>query len=215
MRRLLAVSLAALASLALAVAQPAAARHRWHLYHWPIPAHAFRPIKAVPATPPAASPPTVLSYMPGRAQTVFTITDTAGLSPVRLSQIEEALVMQAAQVSAYWSTGTISFGPGGIPLAIEPMDQVAASCQQVVVGCHGASAATANQKSQPWIAVGWDGSYDSVSQTLSHEVVEVLVDPHGSGLEVCDPLESYSYLVNGQRVADFLEPDGSDFAHVR
>jgi hypothetical protein len=57
----------------------------------------------------------------------------------------------------------------------------------------------------------------SVSSTLSHEVVEMFIDPScnmwandGNGsiysLEVCDPVEGPTYTVNGVSVANFVTP---------
>jgi hypothetical protein len=62
-----------------------------------------------------------------------------------------------------------------------------------------------------------------VSVAISHEIIEILVDPTGdrmvsapsvkSGqdaveylLEVCDPPEAYPYSIDGQRVSDFCTP---------
>jgi hypothetical protein len=61
----------------------------------------------------------------------------------------------------------------------------------------------------------------SVSSALSHEVLEMLVDPNcnlwandGKGsaytLEVCDPVEAPSYTVNGVSVSNFVTPSWFD-----
>lgn len=61
------------------------------------------------------------------------------------------------------------------------------------------------------------GEY-SVSATLSHEILETLVDPHCNGwmqnaqdgsmwaMEVCDPVESDSYEIGGVAVSNFVTP---------
>ena len=61
----------------------------------------------------------------------------------------------------------------------------------------------------------------SVSTTLSHEVLEMFVDPNcnlwandGQGsaysFEVCDPVEAPSYTVNGVSVSNFVTPSWFD-----
>lgn len=61
----------------------------------------------------------------------------------------------------------------------------------------------------------------SVSSTLSHEVLEMFVDPNcnlwannGQGsayaLEVCDPVEAPTYTVNGVSVSNFVTPSWFD-----
>jgi hypothetical protein len=61
----------------------------------------------------------------------------------------------------------------------------------------------------------------SVSSTLSHEVLEMFVDPNcnlwandGEGsaysLEVCDPVEAPNYTVSGVSVANFVTPSWFD-----
>ena len=61
----------------------------------------------------------------------------------------------------------------------------------------------------------------SVSSTLSHEVLEMFVDPNcnlwandGKGkaysLEVCDPVEAPTYTVSGVSVANFVTPSWFD-----
>ncbi len=61
----------------------------------------------------------------------------------------------------------------------------------------------------------------SVSSALSHEALEMLVDPNcnlwadnGKGwaytLEVCDPVEAPSYTVNGVSVSNFVTPSWFD-----
>ena len=61
----------------------------------------------------------------------------------------------------------------------------------------------------------------SVSSTLSHEVLEMLVDPNcnlwandGKGsaysLEVCDPVEAPTYTVSGVSVSNFVTPSWFD-----
>jgi hypothetical protein len=91
-----------------------------------------------------------------------------------------------------------------------------------VLGFHGA-----NQAGQTWGVVAAKPELDnyghvltgdwSVSSTLSHEVLEMFVDPNcnlwatdGKGsaysLEVCDPVEAPTYTVNGVSVSNFVTP---------
>jgi hypothetical protein len=71
---------------------------------------------------------------------------------------------------------------------------------------------------RPILAVG-----EMVSKTLSHEVLEMLVDPWLSNVtfgapsvpngltlylrEICDPVSAYSYEIDGVRVSDFTLPE--------
>lgn len=63
---------------------------------------------------------------------------------------------------------------------------------------------------------GDDGDW-SVSSVLSHEVLEMFIDPncnlwandgHGKAysFEVCDPVEAPTYVVNGVSVSNFVTP---------
>src|SRR5262249_46785089 len=90
---------------------------------------------------------------------------------------------------------------------------------------------TAGQAGQAWGAVAAKPELDnyghvltgdwSVSSTLSHEVLEMFIDPNcnlwvndGNGsaysLEVCDPVEAPTYTVSGVSVSNFVTPSWFD-----
>ncbi len=61
----------------------------------------------------------------------------------------------------------------------------------------------------PSAVVDWDPTnLDAVNTSdLSHEVIEMLVDPSGTGREVCDPVANYfGAQLDGVTVADFVTP---------
>jgi hypothetical protein len=105
----------------------------------------------------------------------------------------------------------------GITIVDEIPDQ-----PQGVLGYH-----TEDQGGKLWGTVAASPSLDnrgqaltgdwSVSSILSHEVLEMLVDPncnlwasdgHGKvySVEVCDPVEAPTYVVNGVSVSNFVTP---------
>ena len=71
---------------------------------------------------------------------------------------------------------------------------------------------------QPYVIVDTGGAtYDSWSYAFSHEIMEMLVDPTDADyyvwpngarqlLEVCDPVEGYTYEIVGVNVDDFTLP---------
>jgi hypothetical protein len=92
---------------------------------------------------------------------------------------------------------------------------------------------------QPFVLIRDDGDPDGVSTGISHEIIEVLIDPHGDRtvagpsikpgqgpveylVEACDPPERQSYRLHGVCVSDFCTPryydasapPGSRFDHM-
>jgi hypothetical protein len=114
--------------------------------------------------------------------------------------------------------------PAAVPAAahlITLVDTIADQ-PQGVLGFH-----TEDQRGKLWGVVAAQPELDnggqvstgdwSVSSVLSHEVLEMFVDPNcnlwannGQGavytLEVCDPVEAPTYVVNGISVANFVTP---------
>jgi len=114
--------------------------------------------------------------------------------------------------------------PAGVPAAAHAITLVDAISDQPkgVLGFH-----TEDQRGKLWGVVAAQPELDhggrvsagdwSVSSVLSHEVLEMFVDPNcnlwssnGQGsvytLEVCDPVEAPTYVVNGVSVSNFVTP---------
>ena len=105
-------------------------------------------------------------------------------------------------VRAWWSIPQITFAPGGwlVRLRHEPRGLS-------LNGKHG----VAGGQPFAWGIVYPDGYFHSWSFTLSHELVEMIVDPFpGSGdsfrREICDPVYSLAYRYHGVLVSDFVLP---------
>lgn len=114
--------------------------------------------------------------------------------------------------------------PAAVPDAAHAITLVdtIADQPQGVLGFH-----TEDQRGKLWGVVAAQPELDnggqvstgdwSVSSVLSHEVLEMFVDPNcnlwannGQGsvftLEVCDPVEAPSYVINGVSVSNFVTP---------
>ena len=127
----------------------------------------------------------------------------------KLPRVERAITTQINdQVGPLWRTPRIYFaktGSAGIVVLLEGAESVAQQCEaplHSVDGCHWFR----NGVVYLSVArVGW-------SRTLSHELIEGLVDPNGdlysNGilLEPCDPVNSQLYLIHGVWVSDFVLP---------
>ena len=128
-----------------------------------------------------------------------------------------------AAVVFYTDPATVAAAVYGIAIVDTIPDQ-----PQGVLGYH-----TGDQVAQKWGAVAarpelsnggrvLTGDW-SVSSTLSHEVLEMFIDPNcnlwadandGKGsvysLEVCDPVEAPTYMVQGVSVSNFVTPSWFD-----
>jgi hypothetical protein len=82
----------------------------------------------------------------------------------------------------------------------------------------GAAGFHTDENNQPYALIQYDIGW---SVTLSHETLELLVDPFGNRLypgviagarvqileEICDPPENFSYTIDGVSVSDFVLPE--------
>ena len=134
----------------------------------------------------------------------------------QIQAVASAWNREAATVTFYSDAGAVPAGAYGVAIVPTIQDQ-----PQGVLGYHiehwGVAAA------QPIFANGAQvltGDW-SISSTLSHEVLEMFIDPDcnmwatdGQGsvysLEVCDPVEAPTYPVNGVSVANFVTPSWFD-----
>jgi hypothetical protein len=126
-----------------------------------------------------------------------------------------------ATVEFYADASTVPAAAHGIALVDTIQHQ-----PQGVLGFH-----TENQGGKQWGVVAAKPELDnggqvltgdwSVSSLLSHEVLEMFIDPNcnlwandGKGLsysfEVCDPVEAPSYTVSGVSVSNFVTPSWFD-----
>jgi hypothetical protein len=157
--------------------------------------------------------------------TVVTNADVATMTQAIASQIQN-------DVAPVWerAPATVVFYPD--PTAVPPAARGIAIVDTIddqptgVLGIH-----TEDQAGQMWGVVAAKPELDnnghaltgdwSVSSTLSHEVLEMFVDPNcnlwandGQGsvysLEVCDPVEAPTYPVNGVSVSNFVTPSWFD-----
>jgi hypothetical protein len=153
--------------------------------------------------------------------TVVANSDVATMTEAIASQVKSDVApiweRTPAEVVFYTSPTAIPPGAHGIAIVDNIQDQPTG-----VLGLH-----TTDQAGQAWGVVAAQpelanggqvltGDW-SVSGTLSHEVLEMFVDPNcnlwannGQGsaysLEVCDPVEAPTYTVNGVSVSNFVTP---------
>lgn len=133
----------------------------------------------------------------------ITITNQANVQPFELAKIENAIVAQSLQLRAAWSTPCVQFGPGGWPLYLQIGDT-----RSSAHGQHFFS-------NQPY-AIVWTSGRVGWSVVLSHEILEMLVDPtltrdiwhdgQGSAIEIADAVEGQAYCLHGVYVVDFVLP---------
>jgi hypothetical protein len=126
------------------------------------------------------------------------------------AQIEDAVTTQFnTQVRLHWNVAPIFFGSAGIPVfMVGSSTIVAADCgysgeatDGIVAGCH----ASLNRQTtgEPDVLVGPLVR----SATMSHEIIETMIDPDTLGLEPCDPVENSYYMVDGELMQDFTFPN--------
>ncbi|HTP20856.1 MAG TPA: hypothetical protein VMJ65_14710, partial [Solirubrobacteraceae bacterium] len=105
------------------------------------------------------------------------------MRPIALAKMENAIVAQSLQVRAAWGTPCVQFGPGGWRLYLKIGGQP-----------HGVHLWYGNPYAIVWTG---GGTVESWSRDLSHEILEMLVDPEtnrsvyrdgvGRIVEVADP----------------------------
>jgi len=154
----------------------------------------------------------ILNQSKGAVTDADVATMTAAIATQIQVDVAPAWDRAPATVTFYNDPKDVPAGAYGVAIVPTIQDQ-----PQGVLGYHiehwGVAAA------QPIFANGAQaltGDW-SVSSTLSHEVLEMFIDPacnlwadNGQGtaysLEVCDPVEAPTYTVNGVSVANFVTP---------
>jgi hypothetical protein len=157
--------------------------------------------------------------------TVVADADVATMTEAIASQVQfdAAPIWDRAPAAVVFYTDPTAIPPGahGIAIVDSIQDQPTG-----VLGLH-----TTDQAGQAWGVVAAQpelansgqvltGDW-SVSSTLSHEVLEMFIDPNcnlwannGQGsaysLEVCDPVEAPTYTVSGVSVSNFVTPSWFD-----
>ena len=133
----------------------------------------------------------------------------------QIQAVASAWNREAATVTFYSDAGAVPAGAYGVAI-VPTIDGQPAG----VVGYHvenwGVVAAQPILANAQTLTGDW-----SVSSTLSHEVLEMFIDPacnlwavNGQGsaysLEVCDPVEAPTYTVSGVSVSNFVTPSWFD-----
>jgi hypothetical protein len=119
---------------------------------------------------------------------------------VPIARAETAVEAQSAQLRRRWGTPLVRFAPGGWPVILQ-------NDTGRIVAVGGIHTTTPAGTPEALIAVVAGGNW---TVAFSHEVLEMLVDPYGGRVEVCDPVEGESYLLGGVQVSDFVFPNGHD-----
>jgi hypothetical protein len=157
--------------------------------------------------------------------TVVANADVAKMTQAIATQVQSdvAPIWDRAPAAVVFHTDptTVPAGAHGIAIVDTIQDQ-----PQGLLGFH-----TEDQAAQMWGVVAAKPELDnggqvttgdwSVSSTLSHEVLEMFVDPNcnlwandGKGsaysVEVCDPVEAPTYTVSGVSVSNFVTPSWFD-----
>ena len=154
------------------------------------------------------------------------IVDQTGVVPVaKLQQFADALQQQtdndlapAWDVRADISVLTVA---DSIPADTWPIN--------IVNSLNGGGGVHLDGQGQVYANVVNVANDDLLSSTISHELLEMLVDPSGDRfiqaadldpgfpgrqvsylVEVCDPCEIYSYVINNVKVSDFIVPSFYD-----
>lgn len=138
------------------------------------------------------------------------VDNHAGVRPAVLNRIERGLLIQLNhQVKPWWHTPTVAFGPSNWRIRIV-RPSVMRRLQGDVGGFHQ------TDSTGPYAVVSSAGGTDGVSSAMSHELIEMLVNPRGDRIlgnylaEVCDPVANATYFVwDGETpvfVQDFVTP---------
>jgi hypothetical protein len=157
--------------------------------------------------------------------TVVANADVAKMTQAIAAQVQSDVApvwdRAPAAVVFYTDPTAVPAGAHGVAIVDTIQDQ-----PQGLLGFH-----TEDQAGQMWGVVAAKPELDnggqvttgdwSVSSTLSHEVLEMFVDPNcnlwandGKGsaysVEVCDPVEAPTYTVSGVSVSNFVTPSWFD-----
>ncbi len=153
-------------------------------------------------------------------QQVAIVSGTTNITPSQLAQVAAAVQKQVnSHVAPIW-------GISAIITCFPTLDDIPSGYYFIWItdNLPGVEGYHQDQYGQPYAFVKYGPNWPV---TVSHECIEMLVDPHGNRLvstaspeptqgrvnmlvEVCDPSESYSYTVNGIPVCDFYTPNYFD-----
>jgi hypothetical protein len=146
---------------------------------------------------------------------VALLSESEAITLADLSEIAAALQKQATRdIGPIWNvTANVSVFGRKPPIDYWPITVVDD------LGLDGLTGYHSDENGQPYSLVAANGS---LSITLSHELIEMLVDPFGSRMvagwaqskrvnylvEPCDPCENdeCAYSINGIKVSDFVTP---------
>jgi len=137
--------------------------------------------------------------------------NAAGVPAAVIARGENAIADQINnQVRPLWHTPLISFDQNGWQVWIATPTQIQAGFPGLAAmgGFHSLQ----GNPAAPFAVVEWDGNEQHLSFDLSHEVIEMLIDPYfytepdGVPLEACDPVELRGYQIDGVVVSDFVTP---------
>jgi hypothetical protein len=157
----------------------------------------------------------ILNQSKGAVADADVTTMTAAIATQIQADVAPVWNRAPATVTFYSNASAVPAGAYGVAIVQTINDQ-----PQGVVGYHtenwGVVAAQPILANAQTLTGDW-----SVSSTLSHEVLEMFIDPacnllavDGQGsaysLEVCDPVEAPTYTVNGVSVANFVTPSWFD-----
>lgn len=143
----------------------------------------------------------------------ITVLDEAGVRPWALAKVENALVAQSLQLRAAWGTPCVQFAANGWPLYLVPDINgwtLHYAPSDTGVGSFSDNTACSHRPDVllPCALVSKDEDW---TVDASHELLEMLVDPSTEGEEICDPVETITYQVDGVWVSEFITPSGRAF----
>jgi hypothetical protein len=174
-------------------------------------AHRFPASRALPnpqSLPrPTAAPARCPAGLP--VQTI-TVVNQANVRPRALEKVELAVTDQSMQLRAAWGTPCVQFAPGGWAFTLTPGAPTVNPDGSVstTIGGHHYYVGTVVSA-----AIQTGGTtYQTWARAFTHEVDEALVDPTDAVrwrfglLEVCDPVEDWTYTLDGVQVSDFVLP---------
>lgn len=145
------------------------------------------------------------SCPPGVPVQTLTVVNQAHARAAALAAVEQATVDQSAQLQQAWMTPCVRFGTGGSTITLTSGCTTvngSTSCQ--LGGLHYANGNIAVQTGAL--------TYTLWARAFTHEVVERLANPSNSTwyynvfLEIADPVQNWTYLVDGVPVSDFVRP---------
>lgn len=137
---------------------------------------------------------------PAHAYTFRIVDPNHRFTPTTTARIQRALSFQVnRQLARFWNVTPVNFASDGIPVVLSPQAQMP---DGDTLGYH--------LPDQIVVDAAWPTGV--VEVTISHEVLETEVDRDGTGYEVCDPVNSYSYRgVGGVWLSDFMVNNHAGF----